>query len=158
MNIFMFTTIFHGYVIVVFRIKLHILAIQTLSHLAPTLLPTLHPYSSQPAAKLISSQTALYILDFSPCYLLLPFLFQPSSSVLPPRTLPCSPFCCKSSSLHITLHHPSLRAPVSLSTLHYCCENLVHVLCQKVNYMHRESHSPLHVTPHLISQSFLNPF
>ena len=55
MNIFMFTTIFHGYVIVVFRIKLHILAIQTLSHLAPTLHPTLHPYSSQPAAKLISS-------------------------------------------------------------------------------------------------------
>lgn len=59
---FMFTT-FPEYVIVVFRIKLHILAIQTLSHLAPTFLPTLHPYSSQPAAKLIS-QTASYTWAF----------------------------------------------------------------------------------------------
>ena len=53
-KVFMFTT-FLEYVIVVFRIKLHILAIQTLFHLAPTFLPTLHPYSSQPVAKPISS-------------------------------------------------------------------------------------------------------
>lgn len=80
----MFTT-FLEYVIVVFRIKLHILAIQTLSHLAPTFLPTLHPYSSQPAAKLISSQTAGFFiyLGFSPCYLLLPSLPFPTQFECP---------------------------------------------------------------------------
>lgn len=40
----MFTTAFYEYVIAVFRIKLHILAVQTLHHLASTLLLTVHLY------------------------------------------------------------------------------------------------------------------
>lgn len=40
----MFTTTFYEYVIAVFRIKLHILAVQTQHHLASTLLLTVHLY------------------------------------------------------------------------------------------------------------------
>lgn len=114
-KIFMLTTGFSEYVIVVLRIELHTLAIQARQHLASSLLLTVYFVIPNLQLSLPTSGLLYNTHTFLPPYLLLPFLFQPRSSV-PPRIV-LLPAAANPLPLHMELYCPSLRdsiVPVSI--------------------------------------------